>query len=65
MKRTGDTQDGSIFVKNGVGIYGKEIALCRKHERSGRPFGADSFIGRMEDLLRRKLKPFKPEPKKR
>ncbi len=42
-----------------------EIALFRKHERTGRPLGADSFIGTMEHLLGRKLKPQSPGPKKR
>ena len=48
MKHTGDTQDGSVFEKDGVGIYGREdflafdaqepeIELFRKHERTGRP----------------------------
>ena len=43
----------------------QEIALFRKHERTGRPLGTDSFIGTMEHLLDRRLKPQKPEPKKR
>jgi len=43
----------------------QEIALFRKHEQTGRPLGTDSFIGRMEVLLGRKLKPQKPGPKKR
>jgi len=35
-----------------------EIALFRKHERTGRPLGVDSFIGTMELLQ-------KPGPKKK
>jgi len=42
-------------------IYG--WALFRKHERTGRPLGFDSFIATMELLLGRKLKPKKPGPK--
>jgi len=42
-----------------------EIELFRKHERTGRPLGIDSFIGTMELLLGRKLKPQKPGPKKK
>jgi len=42
-----------------------EIELFRKNERTGRPLGADSFIGTMELLLGRKLKPQKPGPKKK
>ena len=41
------------------------IALLKKHERTGRPLGADSFIEKMELLLDRKLKPKKPGPKKK
>ena len=42
-----------------------EIELFRKHERTGRPLAIDSFIGTMELLLGRKLKPQKPGPKKK
>jgi len=43
-----------------------EIELFRKHERTGRPLGVDSFIGTMELLLGRKLKTSKNlEPKKK
>jgi REP-associated tyrosine transposase len=40
-----------------------EIALFRKHERTGRPIGDDAFIEKLEQLLDRKLKPQKPGPK--
>ena len=40
-----------------------EMALFRKHERTGRPIGDDTFIERLERLLDRKLKPQKPGPK--
>ncbi|MBW2559137.1 MAG: hypothetical protein JRD69_09965 [Deltaproteobacteria bacterium] len=43
----------------------QEIALFRKHERTGRPLGSDSFLGTMEHLLGRKLKPQRPGPKKK
>ena len=42
-----------------------EIELFRKHERTGRPLGTASFIGTMELLLGRILKPKKPGPKKK
>jgi putative transposase len=42
-----------------------EMALFRKHERTGRPLGEDSFIEKLELLLDRKLKPQKPGPKKK
>ncbi|MBI9093025.1 MAG: hypothetical protein JEZ12_27745 [Desulfobacterium sp.] len=42
-----------------------QIELFRKHERTGRPLGDDSFVAKMELLLDRKLKPQKPGPKKK
>jgi len=42
-----------------------KIELLRKHERTGRPLGADSFIEKIELLLDRKLRPQKPGPKKK
>ena len=42
-----------------------EIDLFRKHERTGRPLGKDSFVEKMEIFLDRKLKPQKPGPKKK
>ncbi|MCK5099936.1 MAG: transposase [Desulfobacteraceae bacterium] len=46
-------------------IHKSEIELFRKHERTGRPLGVDSFIDKIELLLDRKLKPKKPGPKKK
>ncbi|MBW2100842.1 MAG: transposase [Deltaproteobacteria bacterium] len=46
-------------------VQEQEIELFRKHERTGRPLGSDSFIEKMELLLDRKLKPQKPGPKKK
>ncbi len=43
----------------------QEIAILRKHERTGRPLGSGSFIGTVEHLLGRRLKPQKPGPKKK
>ena len=42
-----------------------EIALLRKHERTGRPLGADRFIKKLEHILNRSLRPKKPGPKKK
>ena len=42
-----------------------EMELFRKHERTGRPLGEDSFIEKMEVLLGRQLTPQKPGPKKK
>jgi len=41
-----------------------EIELLRKHERTGRPLGKNSFIEKVELLLNRRLRPQKPGPKK-
>ena len=46
-----------------VDVQEAEIELLRKHERTGRPLGEDSFIEKMELLLNRKLRPQKPGPK--
>jgi putative transposase len=43
----------------------RDIELLRKHERTGRPLGGDSFIEKLELLLDRNLKPQKPGPKKK
>jgi len=42
-----------------------EMEMFRKHERTGRPLGEDSFIEKMEVLLDRQLTPQKPGPKKK
>jgi len=46
-------------------VQDPEIELFRKHERTGRSLGVDSFIENMELILERKLKPQKPVPKKK
>jgi len=48
-----------------TGYQEPDIALLRKHERTGRPLGEDSFIENLELLLDRRLKPQKPGPKKK
>jgi REP-associated tyrosine transposase len=52
-----------MFLKNDVAK--QEIELFRKHERTGRPLGNDSFIQKLEMLLDRNLKLQKPGPKMR
>ncbi len=42
-----------------------EMEVFRKHERTGRPLGGDSFVGRLEEMLGRNLKFKKPGPKKK
>jgi putative transposase len=46
-----------------VDVQESDMALFRKHERTGWPIGDDAFIERLERLLDRKLKPKKPGPK--
>ena len=46
-----------------VDAHESEMALFRKHERTGRPVGNNAFIEKMEQLLDRRLKPRKPGPK--
>lgn len=41
----------------------EELAILKKHERSGRPLGADSFVERMEAETERLLRPAKRGPK--
>ncbi len=45
------------------GISDEEVEKFRCHERTGRPLGTNSFIGRLEDVLRRMLNKQKPGPK--
>lgn len=40
-----------------------ELALFKKHERTGRPLGNESFIDRLEGELSLPLRPQKPGPK--
>jgi hypothetical protein len=39
------------------------VDLFRKHERTGRPMGEESFLDKLECYLDRTLKPQKPGPK--
>ena len=41
----------------------EEMNLFRKHERSGRPLGQETFVDQIETLLARTLRPKKPGPK--
>jgi putative transposase len=41
----------------------EEMESIRRHERSGRPLGSESFVERLESSLDRLLKPGKPGPK--
>jgi len=43
-----------------TGAQDQEIELFRKHERTGRPIGDNSFIETLELLFERNLKPQKP-----
>jgi len=46
-------------------IAEEEVNELRRHERSGRPLGSESFIERVEKRLGRILRPQKPGPKKK
>ena len=45
------------------GMADEEVEELRCHERTGRPLGTDSFIGRLENVLGRILHKQKPGPK--
>lgn len=40
-----------------------ESKRFRRHERTGRPLGADGFVGKLEVLLGRPLRPQRRGPK--
>ncbi len=44
-------------------IADRDVGLLRRHERTGRPLGAESFIDRLERTLSRSLRKQKPGPK--
>jgi len=44
-------------------IAERDVSLLRKHERTGRPLGAESFIDGLERALNRRLRKQKPGPK--
>ena len=46
------------------GIEEQESQRIRKHERTGRPLGDESFINRIENAANRVLRKQKPGPKK-
>ena len=45
----------------------EELAELRRHVRTGRPLGDETFVGRLEEMVGRTLKPQKrgPKPKER
>ena len=56
------------FVDDWEGFIGGQIAerdvsLLRRHERTSRPLGGESFIDRLERALSRRLHKQKPGPK--
>jgi putative transposase len=46
------------------GMEAAEIKLLRRHERTGRPLGGESFLRSLETRLGRILRPMKPGPKR-
>jgi putative transposase len=57
LKIVGDWQD---FLS--AGISDTERDILRRHMRTGRPLGSESFIGALEKELGCKLRPLKPGP---
>ena len=54
--------DWKNFLREG--IEEEESQLIRRHERTGRPLGDESFINKMENTANRVLRKKKPGPKK-
>lgn len=52
--------DWRRFLRSGTE---EELVRIRKHEMTGRPLGTDSFVEKLETLLKRSLKRKKPGPK--
>ena len=44
-------------------VQERDISLRRRHERTGRPLGGKSFIGKLEQELSRRFRKQKPGPK--
>ena len=44
-------------------IAERDVGLLRRHERTGRPLGGESFIDGLERALSRRLRKQKPGPK--
>jgi hypothetical protein len=55
----------SFIMEEGYLLACTRYLELKKHEQTGRPLEADSFIEKIELLLDRKLKPKKPGPKKK
>jgi putative transposase len=53
--------DWSAFLNSAV--RDEEHAELRRHGRRGRPLGDETFLGRLEELVGRSLKPKKRGPK--
>ncbi|MCK5232004.1 MAG: transposase, partial [Desulfobulbaceae bacterium] len=47
-----------------TGLLEDDYKTIRRHERSGRPLGGESFIDHLEQLTSRLLRKKKPGPKK-
>ena len=45
------------------GMDDKDVKRLRRHERTGRPLGSDGFVGKLEMLLGRPLRPQRRGPK--
>ena len=53
--------DGNPFLNSALSE--EDFREIRRHARTGRPLGDESFLGRLEEIVGRVLKPQKPGPK--
>ena len=53
--------DWNAFLKSAAPE--EELRDLRQHVRTGRPLGDEAFLGRLEEIVGRVLKPQKPGPK--
>ncbi len=62
----GYVRNWKTFLRQG--LKDRELGKLRLHSRTGRPLGSDSFINRIESLVKRTIRPLKggrPKKKKR
>ena len=55
--------DWRAFLEGGM--KENEIKVLRRHERTGRPLGSDTFLRQVEGLVGRVLHRLKPGPKRK
>lgn len=55
--------DWVSYLSTSTDVAGAELLEIRKHSRTGRPVGCESFIAILESLTKRRLKKRNPGPK--